>query len=277
MTMSLPYSKEQATSLSGHTFAYLLVEEKEHVLTVTLNRPAKKNALNPVMVNELAFALSYAAHRPAVRAVVLRASGDVFCSGADLKAFAGLQEAHHSTIPAPAGEVLIGELFPALHKPSIAVVEGDVYAGGMLLLAGSTYVVAVRERKLGLPEVRRGLFPFQVMAALLEVMPARKVLDWCVRGLTVGVDHAREWGLITHVTDRENIDSEVNRLLEEILVNSPAAIRMGMEAYEHLRRSRTQGHHEYLRNMLLKTLQTADAREGVAAFREKRPPVWTGE
>ncbi len=275
--MSLPYSKEQTAGFSSQAFAYLLVAQEEYVLTVTLNRPSKKNALNPVMLNELAFALSYAAHTPAVRAVVIRASGDVFCAGADLKAFAGIQEAHESTIPAPAGEVLIGELLPALHKPSVAVVEGDVYAGGLALLAGSTYVVAARERKLGLPEVRRGLFPFQVMATLLEVMPARKVLDWCIRGLTVGVEHAAEWGLITHVTDKENIDREVDRLLEEIVINSPTAIRMGMEAYDHLRRKRTGEQHEYLRSMLLKTLQTHDAREGIAAFREKRPPQWTGE
>jgi enoyl-CoA hydratase/carnithine racemase len=76
----------------------------------------------------------------------------------------------------------IGQIFISLHKPSIAKVEGDVYAGGFLLLCGVRFVLANRGLKFGLPEVKRGLYPFQVMAALMEVMPARKVLDWCVRG-----------------------------------------------------------------------------------------------
>lgn len=277
LNMSFPYTKEQTAGFGVHTFAYLLVEERDNVLTITLNRPQKKNALNPVMVNELAFAISYAHYHPSIRAVVIGAKGDVFCSGADLRAFTGGTEEHHSTIPAPPGEVLIGELLPRLHKPSIARVEGDVYAGGFLLLAGCTYVMTCNHIKLGLPEVKRGLFPFQVMAALMEVMPPRKVLDWCIRGFNLDVERARQWGLVTHVTIQENIDKDLDKLLGEILTNSPTAIRLGMEAFDHLRRTHTAGQHEYLLNMLMRTVQTKDAQEGMAAFREKRTPVWTGE
>ena len=271
------YTETQTATLHEETFAYLRVAQAGHVLTITLNRPEKKNALNPVMVNELAFALYYARYQTGVWLVVIQAAGDVFCAGADLKAFLGQTETHHSTIPEPAGEVLIGELFNQLNKPTIAKVEGDVYAGGFLLLAGCTFVVACNDVRLGLPEVKRGLFPFQVMAGLMEVMPPRMVLDWCIRGYDLQVERAHEFGLISQVTIREDIDREVDNLVREILANSPTAIRMGMEAYHRLRHDGSAENHEYLRNMLMQTLQTRDAQEGLRAFREKRSPQWTGE
>lgn len=277
MNDPMPYTREQTADLRSQTFAFLRVREAEHVLTITLNRPAKKNALNPVMVHELAYAMSYARHHHSVWAVLLRAEGDVFCAGADLKAFMGGSEDSASTIPAPEGAVLLGALFNSLHKPCIARVEGHVYAGGFLLLAGCTHVVACRGLTFGLPEVKRGLFPFQVMAALLEVLPPRKVLDWCIRGYNLPVEEALSWGLVTTIAERESIDEQVDRLLSDILANSPSAIQLGLEAFDHIRQNNTVQQHSYLRNMLMQTLQTEDAREGIAAFREKRAPVWRGE
>jgi len=257
--------------------AFIKVKEEDHVLTITLNRPEKKNALHPVMINELAYAVHYAQHHDHIWAVILDAAGDVFCAGADLKAFAGQAEEASSSIPQPAGDVLLGEIFNKLYKPSIAKVESNVYAGGFLLLAGCTYVLANNDVKFGLPETRRGLFPFQVMASLMSIMPERKVLDWCIRGYNLEVERAHEWGLVTHVTIEENIEQDLQQLLQQILRNSPMAIRMGMEAYNHIRQHSTHQEHEYLRSMLMKTIQTNDAREGMAAFREKRTPNWTNQ
>lgn len=271
------YSTEQTASIHQEDLAFIKVKEDGHVLTITLNRPGKKNALHPVMVNELAYAVHYAQHHDHIWVVVLDAVGDVFCAGADLKAFSGQAEEVSSSIPKPAGDVLLGEIFNKLHKPSIAKVEGNVYAGGFLLLAGCTYVLANNDVKLGLPETRRGLFPFQVMASLMAVMPERKVLDWCIRGYNLEVEQAHEWGLVTHVTIEENIESDLQQLLNQILANSPTAIRMGMEAYDHIRQRSTHQEHEYLLSMLMKTIQTKDAREGMAAFREKRAPEWTNQ
>lgn len=271
------YSKEQTASIHQEQLAFIQVQETDHVLTITLNRPEKKNALHPVMVNELAYAVHYAQHHDHIWVVVLDAAGDVFCAGGDLKAFAGQVEEVASTIPEPAGDVLLGEIFNKLHKPSIAKVEGHVYAGGFLLLAGCTYVLANNDVKFGLPETKRGLFPFQVMSALMSVMPERKVLDWCIRGYNLEVEQAHQWGLVTQVTIEENIAADLERLLREITNNSPMAIRMGMEAYDHIRQRSTRQEHEYLRSMLMKNLQTQDAREGITAFREKRRPEWTNQ
>lgn len=271
------YTKAEIDQFAQQKFAYLLVKEADNVLNITLNRPAKRHALCPQMVNELAYAVQYAQASKYIWAVVLKSSGPVFCAGADLKAFMGVTEEHDSTIPKPEGDVLIGEIFNKLYKPSICLVEGDVYAGGFFFLAGSTYVIAQQDIKLGLPEVKRGLYPFQVMAALLQVMPPRKVIDWCIRGYNLDVSKAKEWGLVTHLAEEGQAETIAKELLAELKANSPSAIRMGLEAYDHIRQTSTAEQHKYLHNMLMKTIQSKDAQEGMRAFKEKRSPVWTGE
>lgn len=263
--------------LSNKTFAFLEVEERGHVLTVTLNRADKKNALHPVMANEIAFAMAYAGQSRDVWAVVIRAKGDVFCAGADLKAFMGEGEETGSTVPKTQGEVLLGEVFRTLHRPCIAQVEGNAYAGAFLLLCGCTHVVAEEQVRFGLPEVKRGLFPFQVMASMMEVMPARKVIDWCMRGSELSAAEAADLGLVTHIAPKGGAAGAVDALLKEMLANSPSAIRMGLEAFAHIRGEEARTNHQYLVGMLMKTVQTKDAQEGILAFREKREPRWTGE
>lgn len=269
------YSNEQLSQFSAQQFAFIEAQEQENVLYITLNREAKKNALHPHMVNEIAYALNYAHVQKTVWVVVIQARGTVFCSGADLAAAMGMAEEHNSTVPEPSGEVLMGELFNKVHKPIIAKVTGDVFAGGFFFLAGSHIVIATDDIKLGLPEVKRGLFPFQVMASLLRVMPARKVLDWCIRGYTLPVAEAKAYGLITDMVNAEAIDDTVQRMVEELKQNSPSAIRLGLEAYDTI--SPNAAEHAYLMEMLVKTFSTKDGQEGMMAFRQKRPPVWTGE
>jgi len=269
------YTKTQTANIHNETFAFIEVNENDHVLTITLDREKKKNALHPQMINELAFAMQYAHHEPGVWVVVIQAKGNVFCAGADLKAFMGFLGEYESSVPAPNGELLIGELFNKIHKPTIAKITGDVYAGGFFFLAGSHIVVAQEDVKFGLPEVKRGLYPFQVMAALLRVMPARKVLDWCIRGYNLPVHEAEKYGLVSHVTSTEDIDNQVNDIIEELKQNSPSAIRMGLEAYDHIQPDAAT--HKYLMEMLQKTVASKDGQEGLSAFREKRPPVWMGE
>ena len=269
------YSKEQVQNIHNEMFAYLIVSEEDHVLTLTLNRADKKNSLHPQLVNEIAFALHYAHYSKDIWVIVLQAKGDVFCAGADLKAMIGIIEPNDSTIPEPAGEVLIGELFNKVYKPTIAKVTGDVYAGGFFFLAGCNIVVAQNNIKFGLPEVKRGLYPFQVMAALLKVMPARKVVDWCIRGYNLPVDEAEKYGLVSAVRRAEDINYEVDKIVHELKSNSPSAIRMGLESYDHIQPAAAE--QKYLYDMLQKTIGSKDGQEGLAAFREKRSPNWTGE
>ncbi|MCS6935445.1 MAG: enoyl-CoA hydratase-related protein [Chitinophagales bacterium] len=270
------YTPEQTAQIHQHTFAHLLVHENEHLLTLTLNRPEKKNALNPTLFKELAFALSYAKHAHHVWVVVIKANGDVFCAGADLKAFAGATEQKTSTIPEPTSEIVLGDVFNALYKPCIARVHAPVYAGGFLIVCGCTHVIASENATFSLPEVKRGLFPFQVMKSLLGIMSAREALDFCIRAKTMTADEAASVGLVTIVTPPHQLDEEVENMVNDILQYSPTAIRMGLEAFHHLRNIPDAQAHKYLKEMLNRALQTEDAAEGIAAFAEKRKPNWKG-
>lgn len=269
------YTEEQLKNALDETYAFIKVSQEGNILTIRLDRAEKKNALHPHMVNEIAFAMNYAKMEKSVWAITLEAEGNVFCSGADLKAFMGMVGEFDSSIPKPEGEVLIGELFNKVHKPVIAKITGDVFAGGFFFLAGSTYVVAANDVKFGLPEVKRGLFPYQVMASLLKVMPARNVIDWCIRGYNLPVQQAERLGLVTHCVDREEIDNTAEQIIHELLKNSPTAIRMGLKAFDHIQPAGED--HKYLMEMLQKTVSTKDGMEGLQAFREKRAPNWTGE
>ncbi len=271
------YTAEQALKLKEYTFAHLLVEENNHLLTLTLNRPEKKNALNPVLFKEIAFALNYAHYNHEIWAVVIAAKGDVFCAGADLKAFSGQTEETISTVPEPSGEVVMGDVFSSLHKPCIAKVHAPVFAGGFLIICGCTDVIATSNATFSLPEVKRGLFPFQVMQSMLQIMPPRAVLDFCIRAKSATADEAQKLGLVSKVVESANLDSEVQALVVEIFQFSPSAIRLGLQAFDNLKNIPAADAHKYLKEMLGQAIQTEDAAEGMMAFMQKRKPEWKGK
>ncbi|QJD78619.1 enoyl-CoA hydratase/isomerase family protein [Spirosoma rhododendri] len=270
------YTAQQTTDLPETGFHYLLTSFSGHVLTITLNRPEKKNALHPPMLAEIAFALTHAQHNPAVWLIVLAAAGDTFCAGMDLKSLAtGSSET--PAVPEPSGPVRLGELMQQLDKPTIARVQGGVYAGGFLLVAGCTYAVAAESAVFSLPEVKRGLFPFQVLALLLDLMPARKALDLCLRAHTLSAADAQTIGLITDVAPPDQLETAVNQLVNELTQFSPTAMQFGLRARRQLKSLPSEQQQAYLYEQFVQLQQTPDAQEGMAAFLEKRPPVWSGD
>jgi methylglutaconyl-CoA hydratase len=247
------------------------------VFTITLNRPEKKNAMSPLFMQEIAFALNHAAYNPDVRVVLLRANGTIFCAGADLKAMAGNSEAPLSDVPAPLEAVRLGDAFIQLFKPCIASVHAPVYAGGFLLLGGCTHVIASSEAVFGLPEVNRGIWPFQVMASLMPLMPARVLLDWCMRARVLNAKEALLSGLVSEVVEPEKLDQVVEKLCIELAEKAPYAIQKGLESFHTVRNLKGSEQHEYLYNQLQSLLQSEDATEGLNAFMEKRKPLWKGK
>ena len=266
------YREDQLAKFSEEKFFFIEVEEKHKVFKITLNRTSKKNATHPQMLNELAFALQYAHNSKNIRALVLRANGDVFCSGSDLSAMQGKIDKHNSSIGKPSKEILLVNLWTGFSKPSLAIVQGNVYAGGYLFLACCTYVVADNSLKFSLPETRRGIFPMQVMGVLMRVIKPRVLLDWCVRGYEVDAQKAEDWGLISKAVNKNEIESVAKDWIKEVVQNSPRAISLGMEAYSNI--VDDEKNQKYLKSMLDKVLRTKDAREGLKAFKEKRSPKW---
>lgn len=272
------YTKEQTQNIHEQTFAYLKVVEENHVLKLTLNRPKRKNALNEILSKELAYSISYAQQHNTIWAVTLGAEGDIFCAGADLKTFMGHKDTDSgSSIPEASGEIILGDLFDGLHKPCIAKVGKPVYAGGFLLLAGCTHVVATTSSTFTLSEVKRGIWPFQVMASLLKIMPERKVLDWCITGAAWSAQTAFDAGLVTMLVQDNDLEDTIAVLVDSICQNSPTAIRLGLKAIQDLKEIATTEQHKFLHQRLMEVIQTKDAQEGIMAFREKRKANWSGE
>lgn len=277
--MRQPFFDTSQIEMFGRVrFNYLTVDEKDFVLTITLNRPEKRNAFHPQMVDEIAFALARAGLDKSIRCLVIKANGPVFCAGADLNSFLEEQESLPRSIPSPTRTVNLGEAFAMLDKPSIAQIEGPVLAGGFLILAGVTFAYATEDAYFSLPEVKRGIWPMQVMASLATLLPARKIMEMCITGKRYTAADTLSMGLLTQVCAKDRIQPEVNQLASSVAENAPLAISSGMRAFrQHISNRSTLESYSALQKELGLLLQSEDASEGIQAFREKRTPKWKNQ
>jgi methylglutaconyl-CoA hydratase len=272
------YSSEDSELYDKVKFLFIQTELIGHVFHITLNRAEKRNAFTPTMAEEIAFALAYAHYCPQVRCVVLNANGPVFCAGADLIAFHDpAADVKNETLPVSREEVKLGDAFAQLLKPSIAVVEGPVLAGGFLMICGCTFVLSIQSATFSLPEVKRGIWPMQVMASLLQIMSPRKILEMSITGKSYTAQEAVNLGLVTEIFGKDLIRDEVQKLASLICSNAPYAISIGMEALQKLDVIPESERQTFLKEQLNKLLKSEDAQEGASAFKEKREPVWTAK
>jgi methylglutaconyl-CoA hydratase len=272
------YTEEDTSAFDNVRFLHIKTAKAGHLFTIILSRPEKRNAFTPTMAEEITFALAYAHYQTAVRCVVLKAEGPVFCAGADLNAFHDASaNTINPTLPIIREEARLGDAFNELLKPCIAQVEGPVLAGGFLIICGCTFVFSIPEATFSLPEVKRGIWPMQVMASLLPIMPQRKVLEMSVTGKAYSGTEALEMGLVTHLAGKEEIAVEVDVLARQVCNSAPLAIQSGMRSLQELKNVPENERHSFLKSQLDQLLQTEDAREGALAFKEKREPVWKGK
>jgi len=253
-------------------YRHLTARREAAVATLTLSRPERKNAMGPVLINELLWALDDARDDPEVRVVVLAGAGKAFCAGADLRDMTGRGE--ESGLP-PRGDLAQLLLrFPKLHKPVIAKVHGAALGGGLGLVASCHFAIAGSSAVLGTPEILRGLFPMQIMAVLSRLMPQRQLLEMMLLGLTVDAKTAAAWGMVTRVVADAALDEEVEQLARTLSERSPTAVRAGLSAFDQQSGKPLEETIPYLRGQLMELLSQPDAIEGLMAFMQKRPPVW---
>lgn len=246
-------------NFSSYEFEFIIVNDNGNFLEIILNRPDKKNALNSKMINELALCTDYANSNDKIRAVVYKSNGDTFCSGLDLKELSK-------------SKIFLADVFNKLHKPKITILNGNVYAGGVLLVSCSNYVICTSKIKMKLPEVKRGLFPFQVMDSLFRIMSEKKVIDWCIRGYELNARECRDLNLVQEICNEEEFEDKLKSIIEEISLGSPNAIKNALKVFEEI----------YINDQIIKKLNNAldclknsdDVIEGVKAFKEKRIPKW---
>ena len=257
------------------SYQMIQVHQQSGLCRITLNRPDKRNALHPQLIGELIEAFTAAGNDPHCAVILLTGAGTAFCAGLDLE---HLQSLEHKT-PAEhhADSARIAELFLALYdcpKPTIAAVNGAAIAGGCGLATLCDFTLAVPRAKFGYTEVRIGFIPAIVSSFLRAQIGEKQARDLLLTGRIVEAPEALALGLVHRIVEPEELLPASVALAAELLKNSPEAIA----ATKRLLRDQTRA---ALDAEITAAIQanadarlTADFREGIRAFLEKRPPEW---
>ena len=248
------------------------IEQRGPVLWLTIQREERRNAMSHGVIGGMADAIRAAQHQPDIRAIVITGAGPkAFCSGADLQAskvFTGDYSQPHAHL----AQLL--RAARASHIPLIARVNGFCLAGGMGLLSMCDMAVAASHATFGLPEVKVGVFPAQVLTVLQHLVPRRVLAEMCITGEPITSAQALAYGLVNHVDD--DVDAKLQWLLERIMDKSPAAIRRGLYTMKSVETMAFEESMAFTESQIALFTLTDDAREGQKAFQEKRKPLWTG-
>ena len=257
--------------------APVLYVVRGHAARITLNRESARNALNDEVAGRIAAALVQAQADPEVRVIVLTGAGDrAFCAGGDLKAGAG--DSPFEVDPAhPQNPIIeLFKTFEATTKPTIARVNGHALAGGLGLMCACDIAIATDRATFGVPETGIGLFPMMILPYLHRAMPRRRLLEWCITAERFSAEQALEVGLLNRVVPARELDPTVDELVGLVTKRSPSAIRLGKMGFHALEDMTLAQAFEYAQLALPNMARTGDAKEGFAAFREKRDPRFQG-
>lgn len=255
--------------------ASVMLERRGQAFWITINRPAKRNALNGEVIAGIAKGYREAHEDAGVRVIVLTGAGDkAFCAGADLQNSGAAFAMDLSQPNVDYADLL--RLSRNATKPSIARVGGVCMAGGMGLLCMTDMVVAADRALFGLPEVKVGVFPMQVMSLLQAIAPPRLINEWALTGEPFDANAAKAAGLLNYVVPAAELDAKVDWLINRIIDKSPTAIRRGKYAMRAIASMSFDESIAYTESQIALLAMTEDAREGLRAFAEKRKPVWTG-
>ena len=249
----------------------LLTSTDGPVTTVTLNRPDKRNALNVELLTQLGAAITAAQADASQRILVLRGAGTVFCSGLDLEEAAQPDRAHASADLVAQGLRTLA----ATRLVTIAAVQGAAIAGGAGLMSACDFAVATKDAKFGYPEVRRGLVPALIMTFLRRQLREREARELLLLGKPFDAAHAHAIGLVNRVVaDEAALATEVKSLVSSLLQGGPEAVAETKKLLAELWPATVSADLDRAHAYHLSARNSAEAKEGVAAFREKRPPKW---
>jgi len=258
--------------LSDTVSPELLAEQRGPVLWLTIQREERRNAMSHGVLSGISQAIDSAQGNPGLRAIVITGAGtQAFCAGADLQsaqAFVTDYSQPHASL------ALLVRRARASNLPLVARVNGACMAGGMGLLAMCDMAVAASHAVFGLPEVKVGVFPAQVLSVLQHLVPRRKLAEMCLTGEPLSAAQALEYGLVNHVDD--DLDAKLDWLLQRLLDKSPAAIRRGLYTMKAIETMAFEEAVAFTESQIALFTLTEDAREGQQAFQQKRKPQWKG-
>lgn len=253
----------------------ILLDFEGELAWLTLHRPDRRNAINAAMIDELLAALD-TCQRQGARALILTGHGAAFCSGMDLEMLRGLNQ--QSADGHLAESRRLAYLFQRLYEfpaPTIAAVNGAAVAGGCGLATLCDFTLSVGSAKFGYPEVRIGFLPALVSVFLVRQIGEKRARDLLFTGRLIDAAEAAQWGLVTRVVEAAGLREQARELALSLLKNSPASLSACKRMLATLPRPSLEAGLEYAAGENAAARQTADFREGVTAFLEKRSPRWT--
>ena len=249
---------------------HALIERRGHVLIVTLNRPAARNALSGPMMELMRQAWDTVDSDPGIRACVLTGAGGAFCAGADLKAMTADHPGDHQMDLSVIEPLLKGR---RLTKPLIAAVEGPAIAGGTEILQATDIRVAGESARFGISEARWGLFPLGGSAVRLpRQVPYTVAADLLLTGRHIGAAQAREIGLIGHVVPDGQALAKALEIADMIAANGPVAVRGILRTIRETEGMAEDEAFAVESRIGMAVFASEDAKEGPRAFTEKRKP-----
>ncbi|MGY3444069.1 MULTISPECIES: crotonase/enoyl-CoA hydratase family protein [unclassified Bradyrhizobium] len=251
--------------------APVLTEVRGPILIITLNRPEAKNAANLALSKGVAAAIDRLDADDALSVGIIAGAGGTFCSGMDLK---GFLKGERPSIP---GRGFAGLTEAPPKKPLIAAVDGYALAGGMEIALSCDMIVANRNAKFGIPEVKRGLAA--AAGGLIRMprqMPVRVAMEFALTGEFFGAERAHQLGIINRVTDGPALDAALE-LAAAIGANGPLAVRASKQVVVESRLWPEDQMWTRQQEIVGPVFVSEDAREGAAAFAEKRAPNWKGK
>jgi methylglutaconyl-CoA hydratase len=256
-------------------YSTLLVEHRDAVATITLNRPDKRNAITTTMMAELQTALDAIEKNHSVRVVILTGAGTCFCAGMDLEMLAAI--AQQSPTENQEDSRRIAKMLRRLWsypRPLIAAVNGAAYAGGCGIATLCDFTLATPEAKFGYTEVKIGFLPAIVSVFLTRQIGEKRSRDLLLTGRIIQAQEAKEFGMVTEVVPADRLLDRANELAAELIAASPSSLARA----KHLLVSAAAPSIDHdLERAILENARircTPDFKEGVASFLEKRKPVW---
>ncbi len=262
--------------MSDYTTIRVAIEEQ--VATITLSRPEVKNAFNDVMLDELLDAYRKLEDDPDVRVVVLTGEGNSFCAGADLNYIK--HTANYTLEDNLADSLKISDLMELIHKlrkPTVARVNGYAIGGGAGLMAANDIVIASKEARISLSEVKIGLVPACISPYVVMRAGPGACREFFLSGERMKAKKAYRLGLVNDVADDDELDECVAKVVGRLISSGPEALRVCKDLLDHVREMPLSEAKRYTAKVIAEVRVSEEGQEGMTAFLEKRKPSWVEE
>jgi enoyl-CoA hydratase/carnithine racemase len=251
----------------------LLYRVENGVGLFTVNRPEQGNAITDEVMALFHHHLDQAGHDEAVRAVQLTGAGEkAFCTGGQLSSRFGKPDDRDMAVE----YALLLDKLARFSKPTVARVKGSCLAGGMGLMLACDMAIAADDARFGTPEVNVGLWPMMIGALIFRNVLKKKAMEMILLGELMTAQEALTMGLITRVVPADRLDQEAQKVLKTLTAKSSIGIRLGKQAFYETADMPLKEALLYLSEKLKEVASTEDAREGITAYKEKRPPDFKG-